>query len=127
MTHRPGGSYKLGKPLTFNAMKISNDQKLFVGMKADATMRRQIDEGHTKGRPVFKPGDPAHLDTLRNGEDLYIGRVLEGGIPLEQLEDLRRNIRSIVGITFPESRGSGASLRVFAVEDDSGAGFAAAG
>ena len=108
-------------------MKISNAQKLFVGLKINASMKRQIEDGAAKGRPIFKAGDPAHLNVLQSGEDVYIGRILDGGFPLDQLDDLRRNIRSIIGITSPESRGSSASIRVFAVDDESAATLAAAG
>ena len=109
-------------------MRLSGERKLFIGLRVDAAMKRQMDEGAAKGRPIFKPGDPAHLDTLSEGNDLYIGRIIEGGFSLEQLDDLRRNIRSIVGISFPDQRTRSLAMRVFAVEEERASGdFAATG
>lgn len=107
-------------------MKLNGERKLFIGLRLDAAMKRQIEDGAAKGRPIFKAGDPAHLDTVGAGDDLYIGRVIEGGFSLEQLDDLRRNIRSIVGISFPEQRTALLPLRIFAVEEDRSAGDLAA-
>ncbi|MGH7818929.1 MAG: hypothetical protein ACREQ9_04075 [Candidatus Binatia bacterium] len=109
-------------------MKLSSERKLFLGLKVDAGMKRQIDEGHARGRPIFKPGDPAHLELLQEGTELYIGRLIDPGFSIDQIEDLKRNIRSIIGISFPDHKMSGVSLRLFAVDADEAApGFAAAG
>jgi hypothetical protein len=99
-------------------MRLSAERKLFVGLRVDAAMKRLIEEGNLKGRPVFKAGDPAHLELLRDGEDLYLGRVVESGFPVSDLQDLERNIRSIVNLTFPEQRRLNAPLKIFVVEEE---------
>jgi hypothetical protein len=107
-------------------MKIDTERKLFVGLKLDAEMRRLHAEGRVAQRPAFKAGDPAHLDLLDVRGDLYIGRVLDGGLALDEISDLQRNIKSIVAVTFATGKPSG-SLRIFAVDrDELASGFAAA-
>jgi hypothetical protein len=108
-------------------MKLSAERKIFLGLKLDAGMRRQVEERKTAGRPVFKPGDPAHLEILGHGGDLYIGRLLDPGFAIDELDDMKRNIRSIVGLTFPEHKPSASSLRLFAVDASELETFAAAG
>jgi hypothetical protein len=105
-------------------MKLSG-RKLFLGVKVDAAMKRQLDDGKAPGRPIFKAGDPAHLELLEHDGEFYLGRVLEAGFAIDQLEDLKRNIRSIVTLTFPDHKLSG-SLRLFAVDEDQAAASLAA-
>jgi len=107
-------------------MKVDPERKLFVGFKLDADMRRQHGEGKVSQRPAFKPGDPAHLDLIDVRGDLYMGRILDGGLALDDLGDLERNIKSIIAMTFSIPRASGA-LRIFAIEQgELASGFAAA-
>jgi hypothetical protein len=107
-------------------MKVDPERKLFVGLKLDAEMRRLHSEGRVAQRPAFKPGDPAHLELLEVRGDLFMGRVLDGGLALDELGDLERNIRSIVAATFSTGK-PGGSVRLFAVDrDELASGFAAA-
>jgi hypothetical protein len=107
-------------------MKIDPERKLFVGFKLDSEMRRQHSDGRVAQRPAFKPGDPAHLDLLDVRGDLYMGRILDGGLALDELADLERNIKSIIATTFSLPKASG-QLRIFAIDrDEIASGFAAA-
>lgn len=107
-------------------MRVDPERKIFLGLKLDSEMRRQYAEGKVIHRPAFKVGDPAYLELLEVRNDLYIGRVLEGGLGLNEIADLERNIKSIVAVTFSVSRPS-ALLRIFAIERDALApGLAAA-
>jgi hypothetical protein len=110
-------------------MKLSSDRKLFLGLKLDAGMKRQVEERKTAGRPVFKAGDPAYLEILEDRGDLYIGRVLDPGFAIDDLDDMKRNIRSIIGLTFPDHKPGSSSMRLFAVDSEelSTAGLAANG
>jgi hypothetical protein len=96
-------------------MRIDTAQKLFLGFKLDQEMRRQYADGKLAHRPAFKNGDPARLDVLDVKGDLFIGRVLDGGLAVDELGDLERNIKSIVAVTFSVQRPSG-TLKLFAVD-----------
>src|SRR5690242_10547969 len=61
-------------------MRVDTAQKLFLGFKLDTDMRRQYADGKLAHRPAFKNGDPARLDILDVKGDLFIGRVVEGGL-----------------------------------------------
>ncbi len=57
---------------------------------------------------------------------MFIGRIVDGGLALDEMADLERNIRSIVVVTFSLQKASGA-LRVFAIErEELTSGLAAA-
>ena len=98
-------------------MKVDPERKLFLCLKLDGEMRRQYTDGKLVHRPAFKSGDPAHLDLIEIREELYIGRILDGGLALDELRDLERNIRSIVSVTFSVSKPP-TTLRIFAIEPD---------
>ena len=87
-------------------MKLSAERKLFLGLRLDAAMKRQLDEGKIPGRPIYKAGDPAHLEVMEQQGEFYVGRIIEAGFAIDQLEDLKRNIRSIVSITFTDHKPS---------------------
>lgn len=106
-------------------MRIDPERKLFLALKLDGDMRRQYADGKLSSRPAFKPGDPAFLDLIDIRGDLYIGRVLEGGLGLDQLADLDRNIKSIISTTFTVSRLT-TPLRIFAIDPGEAAGGLAA-
>jgi hypothetical protein len=58
--------------------------------------------------------------------DLFMGRVLDGGLPFDELGDLERNIKSIIAVTFSVPKPPG-QLRIFAIDrDELASGFAAA-
>jgi hypothetical protein len=106
-------------------MRIDTDQKLFLGLKLDSEMRREYTEGKLAHRPAFKAGDPARLDLIEVKGDLFIGRVLDPGLGLDEVGDLERNIKSIVTVTF--SAKAAGPLRIFPVErEDVNAGLAVA-
>ena len=107
-------------------MKVDPSHKLFFGLKLDGEMRRQYEDGKLAHRPAFKPGDPARLEVLDVGGELYIGRVLDGGLAADDVKDLERNIRSIVTVTFGSHKPP-SGLRIFALDrDDLASGLAAA-
>jgi hypothetical protein len=107
-------------------VRVDTEQKLFLGLKLDSEMRRQYAEGKLTHRPAFKAGDPARLDLFEVKGDLFIGRILDGGLALDEMADLDRNIRSIVTVTFSLPKSS-ATLRVFAIErEELNTGLAAA-
>ena len=107
-------------------MRIDTDQKLFLGLKLDSEMRRQYSEGKLAHRPAFKTGDPARLELVEVKGDLFIGRILDPGLGLDEVGDLERNIKSIVTVTFSVPKPAG-PLRIFPVErDDVNAGLAVA-
>ncbi len=107
-------------------MKLDPDRKLFLGLKLEPEMRREVESGKLAVRPAFKPGDPAHLEMVDVQGDLYMGRVVDAGLSVDALEDLKRNIKSIITVTFPNQRAQG-PIRIFALDrPDVAPGFAAA-
>jgi hypothetical protein len=98
-------------------MRVDAAQKLFLGFKLDSEMRRQYADGKLVHRPAFKNGDPARLDMIDVKGDLFIGRVVDGGLASDELTDLERNIKSIVAVTFSVQRPGGA-LRIYALDRD---------
>jgi hypothetical protein len=57
--------------------------------------------------------------SLRNvGDQQVLGRPVESGLPITELEDFGRNVRSILRKVFPEERLPESDVRLFVVSQD---------
>lgn len=96
-------------------MNIDPRRRLFIGLKLDAAMRSDL--AHVS--PVNKRylDEPGFLTLCISGEDKYIGKLIDPGLPTDQVDDVRRNVVSILARIFPERRVHSATLRLFASSD----------
>ena len=99
-------------------MKIDPRRRLFVGLKLDAAMRSDL--AHLPQNLKQFVEDPTYLTLCLFGEDKYVGKIIDGGLPTDQVDDVRRNVVSILARVFPERRVHGATLKVFAADDVAG-------
>ena len=99
-------------------MKIDPRRRLFVGLKLDAAMRSDLNHMAPNLRQFVE--DPTYLTLCLFGEDKYLGKIIDGGLPTDQVDDVRRNVVSIMARIFPERRVHGATLKVFCAEDVAG-------
>lgn len=101
-------------------MRIETNRKLFIGMKLDNKMREQLERCPTRDRAFFDGTDGRYLMMLHdNGTDSYIGKLLDGPTPSTALEDLRRNILSIMNRICP-GRHSQDDVKVYATDEAEG-------
>lgn len=84
-------------------MKLSDRHPIFVGHKLDGPLRRQL-ENLTGSERKYIEGDGAFLTVLRLGEDGYVGKVVTDRITTDRVDDIRRNVLSILQRLCPESR-----------------------
>jgi hypothetical protein len=96
-------------------MNIDLRRRLFVGLKLDAAMRSDLAHISPGNRKYVE--EPGLLSVCTAGEDKYIGKLIDGGLPTDQVDDVRRNIVSIMAKIFPERRVHSATLRMFATAE----------
>ena len=84
-------------------MKLSNKLPLFVGYKMDGQLRRHL-ENLTGSERKYFDGDGLFLTILRLGDDGYIGKVVTDRITTDSIDDIRRNVLSILQRLNPEAR-----------------------
>lgn len=91
-------------------MRVDTDRQLFVGLKIDGRMREQLERCPARDRVYFEAtdGQNRYLTVLRGkGEESYLGKVLPPGSALGQLDDVLRNVWSILNRICPGRRDQG--------------------
>ena len=85
-------------------MELSDRNKLFVGLKLDTGLRRQLEAVSGPDRKYVSGEDPAFLRIVSLGDDLYVGKVIDDRLTTDRVDDVRRNVVSILRRLCPETR-----------------------
>ncbi|HEX4826498.1 MAG TPA: hypothetical protein VFV19_19540 [Candidatus Polarisedimenticolaceae bacterium] len=96
-------------------MKLRDTQPIFIGTKMDGPMRRRLDSISGTERKYVSRDETTFLTIVRRGEDEYVGKVIEDTLTTERVDDIRRNVLSILQRLCPETR-MPATLDIFACE-----------
>lgn len=97
-------------------MRIDNERKLFVCLRVDNKMRDQLAQAPARDKVYFDGSDPRYLTTLRTAEDAFIGKVVDGGTSATSMDDLKRNLLSILARVAP-GRHRDDAVKVFALDE----------
>lgn len=103
-------------------MRIEAERKLFVGLKVDNKLRDQLQNAPPKDRGFFDGTDEKYLVVIRTDgetEDTYIGKLIEPGTPASSMDDLKRNLQSILNRIAP-GRIREDGIKVFSISDKDG-------
>lgn len=95
-------------------MKIDPNAKLFFGMKIDSQMREAMANANPGDRRYFE--DDQYLRILPVGEEQWIGKMVDAALPPGQVEDIQRNVISILNRIAPGGRHSPSAMRIFGVD-----------
>ncbi len=85
-------------------MELSDRNKLFVGLKLNTGLRRQLEAVTGPDRKYVSGEDPAFLRIISLGDDLYVGKVIDDRLTTDRVDDVRRNVVSILRRLCPETR-----------------------
>jgi hypothetical protein len=88
-------------------------KRLFVGIKISPKLQRELDNCARGTERYFKEEAPESLRVVDLGEDKLIGRFLDDGFPVSGIDDVSRNIRSIVSLITSGYRIPDDSIRVY--------------
>ena len=75
---------------------MEHQKQIFVGMKVSKQLQNGLDRPAPGTDRYFKEGNPDYLHVIDLGEEKLIGRFLNDGFPVHELDNVARNIRSIV-------------------------------
>lgn len=103
-------------------MRIEAERKLFVGLRVDNKLREQLQTAAPKDKVFFDGSDERYLIVMRNDaadEDAFIGKIVDAGIPAASMDDLKRNLLSILNRIAP-GRHREDAVKVFGVIDREG-------
>jgi hypothetical protein len=71
-------------------------QPIFIGFKADNNLRQRLESMSDIDKKYFNPEDSNFLRLCRVGEDLYVGKLVDESLTTDRVEDIRRNVLSIM-------------------------------
>jgi hypothetical protein len=77
-------------------LELRTDQPIFIGFKADHNLRQRLETLNSADRKYISDDDSTFLRLCRLGEDLYVGKLIHESLTTDRVEDIRRNIVSIV-------------------------------
>ncbi len=94
-------------------MRLLLDEPIFIGFKASRALRLLIDTLGNADKKYVSSEDSTFLRTCTIAEDLYVGKVVSEPLATDRVDDIRRNILSILrklgpAVPLPTS------LRIFA-------------
>lgn len=90
--------------------------KPFLGIKINTKLQEALDKSNPLNRFYFQDNNPEFLQIVNLDSDKYIGKFVEQGIGYRAMEDICRNIISIMHKLCPDLPISIDGIRVLAVE-----------
>lgn len=96
-------------------MRLDKQAKLFVGFMAEPKLRMAYEAVNSE-QYVSDDGAGKYLTTLSVDGKVYLGKVVDGGLPTDRVEDVARNVLSILRRLLPHEK-LPASLAIFALVD----------
>ena len=85
-------------------MKLDDRSAIFVGFKLDGQLRRQLEALTGADRRYVSSEDSTFLRICKLGEHDYVGKVVSDRLTTDRVNDVRRNVLSILRRLCPESR-----------------------
>jgi hypothetical protein len=90
-------------------------KRLFVGIKISAKLQRDLDNCARGTEHYFKEDKPESLKIVTLGAERLIGRFLQDGFPAGDIDNVSRNVCSIVTLITSGHRLPEDSVRIYAM------------
>jgi hypothetical protein len=100
---------------TLVPMKLLKGERLFFGCKIDSKLREALAQAKPGERRYFDDPNGEFLRVLSFEEERWIGKVMGGGVNVGDVEDIQRNVVSILRRVAPSVRTSPSTIKIFAV------------
>ncbi len=72
------------------------ERQLFMGKKISPKLQSELDHSAPGTECYFKEDKPENLQFLTLGEEKFIGRFLRDGFTVSEIDNVSRNVRSLV-------------------------------
>jgi hypothetical protein len=96
-------------------MKIDKGSQLFFGCKIDSKLREALAQAKPGDRRYFEDPESGFLRICTFDEERWIGRVVNSGLTVNDVEDIQRNVISILRRIAPDVRHSPSAVKIFPV------------
>jgi hypothetical protein len=85
-------------------VELAERQVIFVGFKMDGSLRRRLDSLDGPEARYVSRTDSTFLRICSQGEALYVGKVVDEPLSTGRIDDVRRNVLSILQRLCPDER-----------------------
>jgi hypothetical protein len=89
-------------------------KRLFVGIKISKALQNELDSPAPGTEQYFKTDNVDYLQIISLGEERFIGRYLKDGFPVAGIDDVSRNVCSIVKLITRGQRIEENSVHIYA-------------
>jgi hypothetical protein len=92
---------------------LETGHRLFAGIKISTQLQNDLDSPAPGTERFFKPDNLDYLHIVTLGDQKLIGRYLKDGFPVADMDDVSRNVRSIVTLITRGHRLEENSVRIY--------------
>ncbi|WP_428264410.1 hypothetical protein [Haliangium sp.] len=101
-------------------MNLDKSGRIFFGCKIDSKLRDAMHHAQASARRYFEGTEFLQICTVGEGEQ-WIGKILTGGLNVNEVEDIQRNVVSILRRIASDIRVSPSSVKIFVVAPEDSA------
>jgi hypothetical protein len=94
-------------------MKLDKSCALFFGTKIDSKLREALAQCKPGERKYFDGASEEFLRILEVDEEKWLGKVINPGPAVTEVDDIQRNIVSILRRIAPSGRVTASSIKIF--------------
>jgi hypothetical protein len=102
-------------------MKLDKTTSLFFGTKIDSKLREALSQAKPGDKKYFDGSSEEFLRIVELPDEKWIGKVIKPGPVVTEVDDIQRNIVSIMRRVAPTARVSASGIRIFVLQGVSGA------
>ena len=95
-------------------------QPIFIGFKVDSQLRAKLESLSDADKKYVSSGSSTFLRICMVGEDRYVGKLVDGRLTTDRVEDIRRNVLSIIRKVGGEGGRMPANLQILACSSTRG-------
>jgi hypothetical protein len=97
-------------------MKLDKTCSLFFGTKIDSKLREALSQAKPGDKKYFDGSSDDFLRVLEFQDEKWIGKVIKPGPVVTEVDDIQRNIVSIMRRIAPSGRVSASGIRIFVLQ-----------
>ena len=97
-------------------MNLDKNCQLFFGCKVDSKMREALAQAKPGDRRYFEDGSDFLCICKVGEEERWIGKIIQGGLNVTEVEDIQRNVVSILRRIASDIRISPSAVKIFVVD-----------
>jgi len=97
-------------------MKLDKTCSLFFGTKIDSKLREALSQSKPGDKKYFDGSSEEFLRIVEVADEKWIGKVIKPGPVVTEVDDIQRNIVSIMRRVAPGGRVSASGIRIFVLQ-----------